>query len=303
MDRIRLLAALLIIALPGCTSIQRFTHMHSDAAPSPNIYQYQDGGTSIYYTFATDDSGIEDTYMFFYGGSGCPSWKSVMPGYVNGLSASARVFVLNKRFVDDRSTGMFGCSDDFHKANHIDQWVTDYSEFISAKLEIAKNPPKNVVLVGVSEGAIPALKVSGDLSEISHVAIIGDGGYSMRRSLTTLHQKGRITFDVKAGWSRIEQNPDSIEDTWYGNTYRWWSEILDYNPMPDYMKLDIPILVGIGENDASVPVESAYYLDSQFKEADKSNLTLKVYPGADHRLNDENESKRGELFRLLGQML
>jgi hypothetical protein len=137
----RLVVAALIFVVSGCTSIERYTHMHSDNAPSPNSYQYKDGGTSIYYTFTTRNSGVADTFIFFYGGSGCPSWKSVMPGYVDGISASARVFVLNKRFVNDKSTGMFGCGDEFNKANNMKQWVSDYSEFISAKLRMAKLPP------------------------------------------------------------------------------------------------------------------------------------------------------------------
>jgi dienelactone hydrolase len=163
--------------------------------------------------------------------------------------------------------------------------------------------PKNVVLVGVSEGAITAVQVAGKMTEVSHIAIIGDGGYSMRKSLTTLRQNGKTSFDVNAGWKKIEQNPNSIEDSWYGNPYRWWSEIMDYDPMPDYMKLNIPILLGIGENDSSVPVESAYHLESEYKKAGKSNLTVKVYKGSDHRLSDGDKSYRSEFFMLLSRML
>jgi predicted esterase len=294
---------MLAILMSGCTSIDRYAHMHSDLAPTPNTHQFKDGGSSIYYDFTVIKGGAENTYLFFYGGSGCPSWKSVMPYYIDGLTVSARVFVLNKRFVPDRSTGMFGCGDEFHKANNVNQWVSDYAEFISAKLESAKSPPKNVVLVGVSEGAIPAIKVAAENSEVTHVAIIGDGGYTMRKALETLHQNGAISFNPSEGWERIKSNPDSTEDSWYGNTYRWWSEIMDYDPMPDYKKLDIPILVGIGENDQSVPVESAYYLESEFNKAGKTNLELRIYKGADHRLSAEGKTHRNDFFSILSEKL
>lgn len=304
MKIIRLVVIALAIFISGCTSIKRYAHMRSDSAPAPNTFLYQDGGTSIYYTFTTkNNNGIVDTFIFFYGGTGCPSWKSVMPGYVDGISVSARVFVLNKRFVKDKSTGMFGCGDKFHQANNMKQWVSDYSEFISAKLKMAKSSPKNVVLVGVSEGAIPTVQVAGKMAEITHIAIIGDGGYSMRKSLATLRKNGKILFDVNAGWKKIEKKPNSITDSWYGNPYRWWYEIMDYDPIPDYMKLNIPILLAIGENDESVPVESAYYLKSEFMKAGKKNLTLKVYKGAGHRLSDGNKSYRNEFFSLLSEML
>lgn len=88
---------LISMLLTGCTGIQRLAHMHSDKAPEPKNYTYQDGGKSIYYSFITSENKELDTYVFFYGGSGCPSWKSVMPDYANGLSVAAKVFVLNKQ--------------------------------------------------------------------------------------------------------------------------------------------------------------------------------------------------------------
>ncbi len=125
----------------------------------------------------------------------------------------------------------------------------------------------------------------------------------MRKSLGTLKERGAISFDVQAGWEKIAADPRSIERNWYGNPHRWWSDIMDIDPLTDYLKLNIPILLGIGENDASVPVESARFLESQFKETGKRNLTVKVYPGADHRLSGNGVSYRAEFFSELSRML
>ena len=249
----------LIFVLSGCTTIQRTAHMYGNEAPPPLLFQYRDGASSIYYSFTVGDASQSETAVFFYGVTGCPSWKSVMPGYVNGLTISARVFVLNKRFVPDRSIGLLDCGREFHLANNPDQWVADYSEFIAAELD--RNVPKfkNVVLVGVSEGALPATKVAGLSPAITHLAIIGSGGDSMRKSLVTLKQSGAILFDVESGWKKISTDPRSIEKDWYGNPYRWWSDVMDIDPLPDFLKLNIPIIVGIGEKDESVPVESAFF--------------------------------------------
>lgn len=293
----------LVVVLFGCTTLQRGAHMYSSAAPDSLTFHYRDGGSGVYYSFTVGDALQPDSVLFFYGGTGCPSWKSVMPAYVSGLTVSARVFVLNKRFVNDRSTGMFGCGDNFHLANNPDQWVADYSEFIAAQIGALASKPRNVVLVGVSEGALPATRVAGQSAAITHLAIIGSGSYSMRKSLTTLAQRGAIMFDVESGWQRIVSDPRSIEKTWYGNRYRWWSDIMNIDHLPDFLKLDIPVLVGIGENDESVPFESARFLESKFKEAGKSNLILKVYPGADHRLNGNGVSYRSEFFAELSRLL
>ncbi len=293
----------LLTVLTGCTGLQRLIHMYGDEALEPRVFRYPDGGRSIYYTFYNGNSDNPEIYIFFYGGTGCPSWKSVMPGYVDGLSVPARVFVLNKRFVTDRSLGMFGCGEAFHKYNNIEQWISDYSDFITSQLNGAEHPPQKVVLVGVSEGAIQAVRVAGKIPRVTHLAIIGNGGYTMRKSLKTLHDKGLIYFDVDTGWEKIRKKKNSIEDSWYGNTYRWWTEIMDYDPIPWFLRLDIPILVGMGAEDTSVPVESARFLKEAFTEAGKTNLTLKVYPQADHRLNSATVSYRKDFFSVLGRML
>lgn len=298
-----LLVLSLTLALSGCTIIQRTTHMYGSEAPPPLSFQYKDGGSSTYYSFNVGDAPQPDTMVFFYGATGCPSWKSVMPGYVSGLTVNALIFVLNKRFVPDRSTGLFDCGREFHLANNPDQWVADYSEFIAEQISSVDPKPKNVVLVGVSEGALPATKIAALSPAITHLAIIGSGGYSMRKSLATLNQKGAIRFDINSGWEKIASDPRNIEKDWYGNPYRWWSDIIDINPIADFLKLNIPILVGIGEQDESVPVESVHFLETKFKEADKDNLSVRIYPGADHRLSGNGMSYRSNFFAELGHLL
>jgi len=298
-----LLSLFFTLILSGCTNLQRLAHIYSDEAPPAQTFQYFDGSSSLYYSFSVGDAAQARTAIFFYGGTGCPSWKSVMPGYVEGLSVDARIFVLNKRFVADRSTGLFECGEDFQRTNLPAQWVADYREFIQAQLRAAQRPLEQVVLVGVSEGAIPAVAIASQMPEVTHLALIGAGGYSMRENLATLKRKGAIWFDVDSGWQKIAADPQSLEKNWYGNSYRWWSAMMDLDPMPALSQLNIPIFIGVGERDESVPVESARYLAERFQQMGKTNLILKVYPGADHRLTRSNHSYRPEYFATLSCLL
>jgi len=293
----------LVVVLTGCTSLERGIHMYSRAAPKAQVFDYQLGGSSTYYTFSVGRESPSDTLFFFYGGSGCSSWKSVMPGYVKGLTVNARVFVLNKRFVPDRSTGLFSCAEAFHLANNPAQWLADYSEFLNAQIHSAESKPKNVVLVGVSEGSVPAAMLAAISPHVTHLALIGSGGYSLRKSLRTLKHKGVVDFEVDAGWEKIAADPRSIQKNWYGNPYRWWSDFLDVDPLPELLKLNIPIVLGIGEQDQSVPVESAKYLEHSFKTRGKDQLTVHVFPGADHRLVAPGGSYRDEFFTRLSRLL
>lgn len=277
--------------------------MYSSEAPSPLSFTYSDGGSSIYYSFTVGDAPQPETVIFYAGGSGCWSRKSVMPGYVSGLTVNARVFVLNKRFMSDRSIGIFDCGKEFNLANNPSQWFSDYSEFIAAQLASLSQQPKHVVMVGVSEGGLVASKIAARTPAITHLAIIGYGGYSVRQAYKTLEQKGQLPVDVNKLWKEVPSDPRSIEKSWYGTTYRWWSDMIDIDPLPDFLKLNIPILVGIGENDELMPVESALFLDAKFKEAGKNNLTLKVFPKSDHRLNGNGISHRDEFFAELSRLI
>lgn len=125
----------------------------------------------------------------------------------------------------------------------------------------------------------------------------------MRKSLATLKERDAIDFDVDSSWEKITADPYSIEKDWYGNPYRWWYDIMDIDPLPDFLKLNIPILVGIGEKDESVPVESARLLETKFNEEGKRNLTIKVYPDSDHRLTANGISHRREFFTELSHLL
>ena len=284
-----------LMLLSGCTTFQRLSHVYSEAAPQPISYVHADGEKSIYYTFDIGREG-SDTLLFFYGGSGCASWKSVMPNYINGFSSDAKVFVLNKRYVQDRSLGVFDCGDKFHSSNNLKQWVSDYLSFIDAKVNESPVIPKNVILVGVSEGALVAVKVAAQSERVTHLAVIGSGGWSMRESLNKLYEKGVFPVDIQSEWEEVVKDSRSIEKKKYGHPYRWWSDIMDHTPIDDYLKLEIPILVGMGENDQSVPFESAEYLASRFRDEGKSNMKVNIYPNADHRLNSSSGSYRDEFF-------
>lgn len=299
------LAVCAMLAISGCTTLQRTAHMYSPNALPAHTFRFADGGESLYYQFAVQPQQKPRALLFFYGGSGCGTWKSVMPGYVKGLGIPARVYALNKRFVPDRSMGMLteGCNDEkFHAANHPEQWVKDYVAFIEAQTKQADAQGLPVVLVGVSEGGIPAMRAAARLPQVTHLALIGNGGYTVRRMMQTMRQKG-MNVDVDAGWAAISQDPYSLRKGWYGNPNRYWTNVMDLDPLPELLALNIPILLGHGEQDRNVPVESSQFLAERFTQAGKTNLTFKVYPGADHRLQASGTSYRTDFFRELGRVI
>lgn len=299
----RLVAVLCCVFLLACSSLERPDAQARGEPLAPRSFRYADGGTSVYYTFTAGDPARTDTAVFFYGATGCPSWGSVMPGYVDCFDADARFFVLNKRFVVDGADGESPCGRDFDLANNPAQWSADYAQFIAAMVDVMSPKPKHVVLVGVSEGAWPAASVAARAPPVTHLVLIGSGAYTMRESLATLWKKGDAPLDVAAGWQEIATDPRSIDKSWFGNPYRWWSDVMDLDPLPDLLRLQIPIWVGAGELNQSDPVESVRALQRRFEDAGKRNLTVKIYPGADHRLSANGVSYRRAFFADFARML
>ena len=87
-------------------------------------------------------------------------------------------------------------------------------EFVSRTLAAEPGRWKNVVLVGGSEGGALAARVARARSDITHLIVVGDGGWSMRDNLSSL-----MGADVvEAAWKDIAQHPDSAEG--YGAVIR-----------------------------------------------------------------------------------
>ena len=303
--RLRVLASGLAAALTmtACTSLERVTHLYSPEALEAQRFAFKDGGSSVFYSFVVGSAPQPPTAVFFYGGSGCASWKAVMPGYVEGLGVDARVWVLNKRFVSDRATGLWDCGQAFDAANHPSQWRADYAEFITEQLSRTSPRPSRVLLVGVSEGAVPAVQVAASLSAVTHLAIIGSGGFTLRQSLQVLRDKKQISFDVDEAWTAMAAKPQSLAHQLWGHPYRWWSQMLDLDLVPDYLSLRIPMAVAMGGQDMSVPVESLHHLQSRFREAGNTCLQATEYAGADHRLNEGGRSYRPDFLATVGRGL
>lgn len=93
------------------------------------------------------------------------------------------------------------------------------------------------------------------------------------------------------------KDQNSIKKKALGHTYKYWSSMLSVNPMDSLKNLDIPILAVIGGQDEMTPVESVTYLRSEFERLGKKNLTIHIFPGCDHVLNDsKGRNHRGGEF-------
>jgi predicted esterase len=270
--------------LGGCASIT----LQPDAATlHPRPFTYKDGGQALYYSFTLGAPSAERSLIFFVSGSGCASVKERFPSYFDSIQhqLDAHVFVLQKRGIEENSNGNT-CTRTFALTDYFDQTVADQTEFINYQLAMQPATPKAIVLMGASEGAVVAAKIASIDSRITHLALIGGGGSTVRENLQLLSQKIWYLRAPEEKFAAIAADPNSTTQSAWGHSYKYWSSLLDINIGNLLLSLDIPIVMAMGEQDESVPIDTAYALKQRFVEREKQNFHLYAFPNADHRLYD-----------------
>jgi len=195
-----LLSAILVFTMTSCSTIHVSGHREESPLLKPNVFRFKDGGQANYYAFDIGTPSPQDPLFFFISGSGCASLKYRFPGYFNPIRnlINARVLALQKRNIGENSTGNT-CSDTFAQTDYFSQSVSDQKEFINQQLAVAMKAgkPKNIVLIGASEGAVVAAKIASTEPMITHLALIGSGGETVRKNLQLLSDRKWYFFGLE----------------------------------------------------------------------------------------------------------
>jgi pimeloyl-ACP methyl ester carboxylesterase len=280
----------------GCSrKVSAFVKSFSPAIHKERV-NYSDGKAGLYY-HRKGNHQKEKTALFIVGGSGHSSSVYTLANFAKGLRpVNADLFILQKRHVKNRETGMRKARKDFIRDYYFDQMVADQEYFI--KKISGDEKYKKVIVLGVSEGATIAAKVAADIPAVNYLAIVAGGGMMQCDEFKLLYPNQLQNLNLL--YAAIKNNPETLDTMAMGYTYKYWSNILFTDPMKYLLPLDIPILVANGANDRSTAVESARYIDSIFKTRHKSNLTYVEYKKCDHSLIDEaGKSHLPEFFKIL----
>ena len=277
-------AVLSTMIIGGCGAKAGYFFSSLTNPLEPSKVQLRDGVETLSYSFVIGDAPEAETVLFFLPGSGCSSLKYYLRKYLEGLEGNIRVFAMQKRHVNNGTTGIFGCPEGFDEWNHFPQWVDDHDWFVNKTLAGLPYKPKHILLLGVSEGGSVASALAARNPAVTHLAMIGHGGMKQADELRLLMSKQYPKLDMDGELAKVLAEPGNIEKHFLGQTYKYWAGQAFVDPLQFLLPLPVPIIVGFGTEDRSVPVESARLLERRFQEAGKSNLALELYPGADHFL-------------------
>jgi len=285
----------------GCGGVQKAGMLaRTLVAPLPaRTLWLPDGERTLAYTLKLGE-GPPETAVLFVSGSGHTSLQYYLRDYFAALPGNVLVFALQKRAVADRASGLGEPSAQFLEADRFEQWMADQSYFLADVLKRMPASVRRVVFMGVSEGANVAACLAARHGGATHLVIIGSGGMKQADELPRLFPGG----DFEAAYRAIRREPERTDRRFLGQTFRYWSSVLWVEPMECYEKLDIPILLAMGEDDRSAPILSAEFLARRFQEMGKATLRFRRFRDCDHALVDSRgQEHRSELFQEMAEWL
>jgi len=284
---VRLLVVLLVGALAaGCSAVERTViggYLAVNRMTARELVM-SDGYKGRYYEHTYGDPGAVDTLIFFVQGSGGETAQLVCRFLLNGVSGDVRVFALEKRHVSSWSTGKGHPSRRYLESYSPSALLADEKELLAHVLAKKETGGKNVVVLGVSAGGMTAMELARAVPQVTHLAVLGEGGMKGLDSFRLWARQHDQDF-VDALWEDVRADPSPTREV-AGYSARCWYELLAADPMGVLEGLDIPIFAVMGEKDEEVPVESLRYLERAFRDLGKANLTTKVYTGCDHALDE-----------------
>ncbi|MFZ6675290.1 prolyl oligopeptidase family serine peptidase [Undibacterium sp. Xuan67W] len=253
------------------------------------------------------------TLVFVVPGSGCVSMGKYLPDYFRGLegeSGALRILILQKRHSQQDDTA---CSDAFIRDDHLSRWQADQNEFIGAQLRLLQRQgqhPRRIVMLGISEGAELAALLAATHPAITHLVMISNGGMQPLDAFRLLANQRNEAGDAgllnevqRIDEALLNTLPQTLGKTSgnaaltaafialteeqiliNGRSRQYWQELSQLRHSDNLLSLNKPILLCMGSADQAVPVESANWLERQFRALKKTNLQLHIYPDADHGL-------------------
>lgn len=264
-----------------------------------------------YYSLIRDGS---DTLLVYLEGSSCQSVLGLKDGDNWIMGGNPYSFAKNHfpdydfLTLDNVNVKMGGDHyDDPAVINNytFDNRVNSSVAVIDTFLSNSNKEYKDIIIFGISQGGHILPRVYSQLKHknaVTRLIAMGSGGLTQYEEFMILKDSTLpMEPGFKEGYAAIEeaypdilQNPDSVERQYFGYPYKMWYGFLKYNPMEDYLNINIPILLLHGAEDTNSPVETARAVESEFQKAGKSNLKYIEYATMSH--GPESKEQSDQLF-------
>lgn len=98
------------------------------------------------------------------------------------------------------------------------------------------------------------------------------------------------------GWEKLDAEVQKVRnESWYrhvavmrhsewDSSWMNYGTDIDFDPVPVFERLEVPVLSLLGESDPETPVQETVVLLERIKKERNKDFTVKVFPGADHQI-------------------
>lgn len=225
-------------------------------------------------------------------GSGCAEFGSRLQYFFEKYPAPVDVYHLEKPHVGKGATGEPGtCSPAFEQADNLQRRVRDTLAFLEQQPVLARSAPRGIALVGFSEGGRVAPIVAGRSGKVGWLAVAGSGGMRQSEEFLVFADRGVAPYAnpysralLEKQFAAIAADPSALDKSFFGHPYAYWSSHLFHDSLPDFARLDIPVVAAMGEKDESVPIESGRALKDFYTRHPDKPFRFIEYEGASHGL-------------------
>ena len=297
---LKTLQTLNILISAGCNALfaAAFFFLGSPAHAARVLEEHAitiDGQPGRYFRLHDTDGPGAAPVIVLVSGSGCAEFGSRLPYFFEKYPAPLDVYHLEKPHVGKGATDPPGqpgtCSPQFEQADNLQRRVRDTLAFLDRQPLLAAAGPRSIALVGFSEGGRVAPIVAAGSAKVGWLAVAGSGGMRQSDGFLVFADRGVAPYatlssrpQLERQFAEIAADPGALDKSFFGHPYAYWSSHLFHDPLPDFAKLDIPVVAAMGEKDESEPIESGRLLRDFFARHPEKPFRFIEYAGASHGL-------------------
>lgn len=275
----------------------------------------RDDGSFISY-YLVQHAHDTDTLLLILQGSDCNSVlkiESILTEYKNVWPEADVLLIekygINRKLKYSKDAERKDCPAQYLEKDNPAQRVAD----IKTVLDIVRKDGqyKTFILLGGSEGAVIANRVSADIDSIDATIAFNGGGRwfidDVSHSIAVQHKNpaaARKEVDDFKGFAEHVLNSKPFELDVSGHRYHWWQQMLSIDQLDTLKKVKSPLLIIQGGRDTSVSPQKTDEMMQRLEELGKSNIEYRRYEALDHGLKDsDGKSQRKEVIRDMNRWL
>ncbi|MFM5110493.1 alpha/beta hydrolase [Aeromonas caviae] len=251
-----------------------------------------------------------DTLLLILQGSDCNSVlkiESILTEYKNVWPEADVLLIekygINRKLKYSKDAERKDCPAQYLEKDNPAQRVAD----IKTVLDIVRKDGqyKTFILLGGSEGAVIANRVSADIDSIDATIAFNGGGRwfidDVSHSIAVKHKNpeaAKKEIDGFKGFAEHVLNNKPFEIDVSGHGYHWWQQMLSIDQLDTFKKVKSPLLIIQSGMDTSVSPQKTDELVQRLEALGKNNIEYRRYEALDHGLkNSDGKSQRKEVIR------